>query len=99
MRSLKSLNTNSATCNSLHSELLLHLRWNGKIQTSCLLERQLDELEQRGVELEQKLRDCSNGEAYMKKKCIIMIFIYVALFIYVQRGKSVCICVCKSELS
>lgn len=26
------------------------------------IERQLDELEQRGVELEQKLRDCPNGE-------------------------------------
>lgn len=28
------------------------------------LERQLDELEQRGVELEQRLRECSNGEVY-----------------------------------
>lgn len=26
------------------------------------LERQLDELEQRGVELEQRLRNCSDGE-------------------------------------
>lgn len=26
------------------------------------LERQLDELEHRGVELEQRLRDCPNGE-------------------------------------
>ena len=27
------------------------------------LERQLDELEQRGVELEKRLRDCGNGES------------------------------------
>lgn len=32
------------------------------------LERQLDELEQRGVELEQKLRDCSNGQENLKRQ-------------------------------
>lgn len=42
------------------------------------LERQLDELEQRGVELEQRLRDCTNGEesiVFKKKISYIQVFI------------------------
>lgn len=34
------------------------------------LERQLDELEQRGVELEQKLRNCPNGEESIDQSLI-----------------------------